>query len=196
MAELLEPFAGTGAFGLAGRLIRRFGSIGKALEVDSGQWSDFAPSDQVILRQLSAARRLADLAAREAIIGEPIEPTDQRFLGYMRRLLSSASSEKVHSTYLDRNGIYILDEPLCSGSAEIVSVSGRHLVERAFAVGAHGVILAHNHPSGSSEPSSSDIDATRRLAALLRELDLDLVDHLIVGRSDITSMRKGGFLNG
>jgi DNA repair protein RadC len=61
-------------------------------------------------------------------------------------------------------------------------------------VGAQGIILAHNHPSGSSEPSKADIDATRRLAGLLEELDLLLVDHLIVGRSEITSMRKGGFL--
>ena len=56
------------------------------------------------------------------------------------------------------------------------------------------MILAHNHPSGSSEPSLSDIRATKALMRLLEQVDVKLIDHLVVARNCVTSMREGGYL--
>ena len=70
----------------------------------------------------------------------------------------------------------------------------RQLLSRAFDLGASGIILAHNHPSGSSEPSEADIALTQRIAAFTRSVHIVVLDHLIVGEADIVSMKERGLL--
>jgi DNA repair protein RadC len=57
------------------------------------------------------------------------------------------------------------------------------------------VILAHNHLSGSTEPSQADLDATRSVAAGLRVIQVELLDHLILADADFLSLRQSGFLD-
>jgi DNA repair protein RadC len=57
-----------------------------------------------------------------------------------------------------------------------------------------GIVLAHNHPSGDARPSKSDFRATRRLATAAEALDCAVLDHLVFGGSDCTSLRRLGFL--
>ena len=56
------------------------------------------------------------------------------------------------------------------------------------------MVLAHNHPSGSAEPSDSDIASTRRLNQFAASLGIALEDHLIIGKDAITSMRARKFI--
>ena len=57
-----------------------------------------------------------------------------------------------------------------------------------------GILLAHNHPSGDPRPSESDFRATRRLAAAAEALDCQVVDHLVFGGAECTSLRRLGYL--
>jgi DNA repair protein RadC len=57
-----------------------------------------------------------------------------------------------------------------------------------------GIVLAHNHPSGDPRPSDSDFQATRRLAVAAEALDCTLLDHLVFGGEDCTSLRRLGYL--
>jgi DNA repair protein RadC len=59
------------------------------------------------------------------------------------------------------------------------------LIDRAHALNAAGFILVHNHPSGNPRPSQTDINITRRLAHVSRELDVPLLDHLIIARGEM-----------
>jgi DNA repair protein RadC len=61
-------------------------------------------------------------------------------------------------------------------------------------LGSKGIILAHNHPSGGSQPSESDLRATRIVAEVCEHLDVSLLDHLIFGRDHWTSLRQKGFI--
>jgi DNA repair protein RadC len=72
--------------------------------------------------------------------------------------------------------------PLC----EIISDTARH--------GSAGIVLAHNHPSGDSRPSESDCRATRRLASAAEALDCAVLDHLVFGDGECTSLRRLGYL--
>ena len=57
-----------------------------------------------------------------------------------------------------------------------------------------GIVLAHNHPSGDPRPSDSDCRATRRLAVAAQALDCALLDHLVFGGGECTSLRQLGYL--
>ena len=70
----------------------------------------------------------------------------------------------------------------------------RTIIADAAAHGSAGIVLAHNHPSGDARPSQSDCRSTRRLAAAIEALDCTLLDHLVFGGRDCSSMRQMGYL--
>ena len=70
----------------------------------------------------------------------------------------------------------------------------RAIVADALRFNSAGIVLAHNHPSGDPTPSSADVDATRRLAALMGELGIRLHDHLVVASRGTSSFRALGLL--
>ncbi|MCJ2183829.1 hypothetical protein MTR62_14165 [Novosphingobium sp. 1949] len=75
------------------------------------------------------------------------------------------------------------------GGASRIGGRYRMLIEPALRLGARVIVLAHNHPSGDPTPSGADIVMTRGLLALARVLDVELVDHLVVGGRRVCSMR-------
>jgi len=81
------------------------------------------------------------------------------------------------------------------GSVSSSIVTPREIFKRAILQNADSVILAHNHPSGSLSPSSNDIDITNKLVQTGKIMDIDVVDHLIIGNDDnYISMRSEGII--
>lgn len=85
-------------------------------------------------------------------------------------------------------------EDLFKGTLTQTSVHPRELVKRCMQLNAHGVILAHNHPSGHSEPSRADEHLTQALKAALALVDVKVLDHMVVGAASITSFAERGLL--
>ncbi len=80
------------------------------------------------------------------------------------------------------------------GGRDQVAISIRTVAVDALAFGAHGVIIAHNHPSGDATPSARDVAFTRALAAGLRTLEVVLLDHLVIAGDELTSLRAMGIV--
>jgi DNA repair protein RadC len=70
----------------------------------------------------------------------------------------------------------------------------REIIADAVTHGSAGIVLAHNHPSGDPRPSDSDFRATRRLATAAEALDCAVLDHLVFGGDECTSLRRLGYL--
>lgn len=102
--------------------------------------------------------------------------------------------ERFHAIFVDARRTYLGEAVMGQGGAASLSVRMRELFARALAVGANGLIIAHNHPSGDCRPSRSDIAATRRLREIAGALDIELIDHFIITESAFYSMRAGGYL--
>ena len=69
------------------------------------------------------------------------------------------------------------------------------IITKATQNGACGIIMVHNHPSGNSKPSQADIELTAEMYKLLKQVKMDLVDHIIVSRNDIYSFVERGMMN-
>ena len=80
------------------------------------------------------------------------------------------------------------------GSIDRATVHPRVLLQKALAHNAAAVILWHNHPSGSAEPSASDMSLTSRIKHLLDEVEVRLLDHIVVSRSETVSMAARGLI--
>ena len=117
-------------------------------------------------------------------------------LSYLQHVFASATDdgERFHAIFLDARRGYLDDCCLAAGSSAHLAIRLRDLFARALALDAQAMIVAHNHPSGNCRPSMHDVAATQRLAAISRELGIELLDHLIVTREKVYSMRAGGRL--
>jgi DNA repair protein RadC len=80
------------------------------------------------------------------------------------------------------------------GDTDSVDIPVRSIIGDAIRFESAGIVLAHNHPSGQATPSRSDKVATRALAIAAEAIDLAVLDHLVFGGSDCTSMRRMGLL--
>lgn len=82
------------------------------------------------------------------------------------------------------------------GVPNATPVSARKIAEAAIRSGCSLIILAHNHPKGSAEPSQADISTTRRLTSILADIGITLLDHCIVGsNAETLSMKGAGYFD-
>jgi DNA repair protein RadC len=95
---------------------------------------------------------------------------------------------------LDTKNQLILDEVMNHGTVDHAPVYPREVVRRALELSAASVILIHNHPSGDPTPSGADVEITRQTVEAAKALKIAVHDHLIVGRSGVTSLKAQGLM--
>ncbi len=144
-------------------------------------------------RCVAAAMRLSRTAsmARDAYrspIGDP-----DAFAAFLRAKIGRDDAECFVAIPLDAQNRAIDMLVIHRGTVSRVDVHPREVFRPAVNVGAHSLIVAHNHPSGSPEPSPADYDLTQRLADTGRLLGIPLVDHLVIAASDHVSMAARGY---
>lgn len=194
MARLLEPFAGSASHTAAERLIRHFGGLGRALSATPEQLSLALPDHAELVAKIVAARSLIEAGLKERISRSRVGVSDPDYQQFLRMQIGSSATECLHVTFVNHDWHYLGDERMANGTPSQVDANLRALLSRAFDLGASGIILAHNHPSGSSQPSHADVVLTRRIAGITRSVDVLLLDHLIVGADAIVSMKERGLL--
>lgn len=113
---------------------------------------------------------------------------------YLQTILRDRSREIFTCLFLDTRHRVIAVENLFQGSIDGACVYPRVVAERALRLNAAAVIVAHNHPSGVSEPSLADQAITRRLKDALLLLEIRLLDHFVVGDGPPVSMASRGML--
>jgi DNA repair protein RadC len=113
---------------------------------------------------------------------------------YLQTVLRDRRREIFTCLFLDTRHRVIAAENLFQGSIDGACVYPRIVAERALRLSAAAVIVAHNHPSGVSEPSLADQAITRRLKDALLLLEIRLLDHFVVGDGPPVSMASRGML--
>ncbi len=113
---------------------------------------------------------------------------------YLQTVLRDRRREIFTCLFLDTRHRVIAAEDLFQGSIDGACVYPRVVAERALKLSAAAVIVAHNHPSGVSEPSLADQAITRRLKDALLLLEIRLLDHFVVGDGPPVSMASRGML--
>ena len=105
-------------------------------------------------------------------------------------LLARREQEELHVAVVDgRNGLLAL-HPVYVGTATGTSVRIAELLRPVVEGGGVGFALVHNHPSGDPEPSEEDLRLTAEVVAASRLLDLEFLDHLVIGRGRWASIRS------
>ncbi len=113
---------------------------------------------------------------------------------YLHLKLVAEPNEIFAIVFLDSQHQVLAYEPLFKGTVDQTSVYPRVVVQRALALNASALILAHQHPSGVTEPSAADRALTDRLKAALGTVDVRVLDHFIVGKGNPYSFAEAGLL--
>ncbi|WP_411881763.1 RadC family protein [Polaromonas sp. YR568] len=155
------------------------------------------------IKGLGGAAKRAQLVAvlelaRRALAGQLKETTlfdtPQAVRDYLQLQLGNRPHEVFAILFLDSQHRLIALEELFRGTLTQTSVYPREVVTRTLALNAASVVLAHNHPSGSAQPSRADEALTQTLKAALALIDVRVLDHFVVTSNQAVSMAELGLL--
>ena len=179
---------------LARTLIERFGSLAGALNADPAALAKHPGMGETSAAALKivalAARRLARSSVRE----QPVLGSWQALLDYLTIDMAHLTVERVRVLYLNAQNRLVLDHHVGDGSIDEAAIHPREVIRKALDIGATALILVHNHPSGSPEPSRADIQITNRIAEAGRLLGIVVHDHVIIGRQGHVSLKAKGLI--
>jgi len=131
---------------------------------------------------------LDELTGQEALTS----PTD--VAQFLQLALAQEKNEVFAAIFLNNKHKVLSFEPLFNGTIDGAAVYPRVVVQQALACNAAAVIFAHNHPSGCCEPSQADRTITTRLKDALALIDVRVLDHFVVSRSEWVSLAQRGWL--
>lgn len=196
-AELLAIFLRTGVTGmsaveLARKLLADFAGLRALLEADH---KTFCLQHGLGTAKFVQLQAVLEMSRRhlEATLTRGNAFTDAATTRlYLQRQLRHFGHEVFACLFLDTRHRLISFEPLFRGTIDGASVYPREVVKQALKHNAAAVIFAHNHPSGVAEPSQSDIQITLQLRRALELVDIRVLDHIIVGDADTTSLAEMG----
>jgi DNA repair protein RadC len=179
---------------LARKLLQHFGGLHSLLHADA---TELTAQPGVGRRRCALLRSIPEMSRRyfeESLpVGASIRsPADTQ--SFLHAKLQHLPHEMFCCLYLDNRHRVLRFDPLFRGTIDGTSVYPREVVKEALAINAAAVILAHNHPSGVAEPSQADERITQRLKSALDLVDIRLLDHLIIGQAQTTSLASRGLL--
>jgi DNA repair protein RadC len=116
--------------------------------------------------------------------------TAKTVIGYRLR---GKQHEVFACLFLDCQHRVLAFKEMFTGSINHTTVHPREIVKEALQLNATALILAHNHPSGATEPSQQDITLTNILKDILKVIDVQILDHLVVG-DEVTAFSELGLL--
>lgn len=143
---------------------------------------------------LRAVADAAERLARQEIIDKPVLSSWDKLLDYLRISLAHHDIERFRILFLDIRNRLIADEEQQRGTVNHTPVYPREVMRRALELSASAIILVHNHPSGSPDPSKADIEMTKSVQEAGAKLGITIHDHVIVARGGTVSFRAQGLL--
>ena len=195
MAELLAIILRTGTRGdnaleLANRLLTKYGGLPGLVRANlrelCGEYGMGEAKSAQVKAALEIGRRLALVQADSRYkIGTPADAANLVMLD-----LAYLDTEQVRILLLDAKSQLVENASLYQGTANSSVLRAAEVFRPAIIRNCPGLILCHNHPSGDPSPSPEDVETTKQLVEAGRILDIELVDHIIIGHQRFVSLKE------
>lgn len=181
------------ALALASRLIVAAGSVAGLLAWRPDDYRRMKGIGQLKSSQLAAT---AELARRMMLRSQPVAPLLNRadtIAAHMAPVVAGLEVEKFFVLCLNRKNRLLKQVEITSGTATAALAHPREVYRAAIRESASAIVCVHNHPSGDPAPSAPDLQVTRLLRESAKAVDIDLLDHVIIGRSETDPLARGYF---
>lgn len=195
LALLLRTgYKGRGVVALAGDVIQACGGIAGLLNTEPGKLKAIKGLGPAKRAELLAVMELARRALSQQLKAAPVFDAPGRVKDFLALQLGGRPQEVFVVLFLDGQNRLLHSEEMFHGTLTQTSVYPREVVRLALRHNAGAVVLAHNHPSGVAEPSRADEFLTQTLKAALRLVDVQVLDHIIVGQGQVVSLAERGLM--
>ena len=179
---------------LAKSLLTRFGGLAGVFNADPSALAKHPGMGETSAAALKIVALATRRLARTGVQDQPILGSWQALIDYLTIDMAHLKHERVRALYLDSKNRLVSDELLSEGSLDEAAIHPREVVKKALDLGAAALIMVHNHPSGSPEPSRADIQITNKIAEAGRLLGITLHDHVIIAKEGHVSLRAKGLV--
>ena len=175
---------------LAKKLLERFGSFAEVLTAPPSRLREVEGIGEAAIVELKIVEASAQQLIKGGVAKRTVLASWAAVTDYCRAIQAFAQREEFRVLFLDKRNVLIRDEVQGTGTVDHTPAYPREIIKRALELNATALILVHNHPSGDPAPSQADIVMTKQIVALARAMEIEVHDHLIVGRNGHQSLRK------
>ncbi len=175
---------------IAKELLSRFKTINGVLDSDRKELKNITGVSGHTALFLSLLKDITILYLENRLHNKDLLSSPQVVYNFLKASLKGAVNEEFKVLYLNNKNQLISIETLNTGTVNQSAIYPRKVVERALYNHAVSVIISHNHPAGTLEPSKEDCAVTKAIKDALKTVDIALLDHIIIGNNDYFSFRK------
>ncbi len=175
---------------IAKNAIEKFSGLRNVLDAtleDLQKVNGIGPSNAFGLKLFQA---VSERLSKEYIPEKLEFNSEKKIVDYLQNLIGREQKEHFIAIYIDTKNQLIETRTISIGILNSSLVHPREVFEPAISLRAASIIVAHNHPSGSVEPSSEDREITKRLIETGRIVGIEIRDHLIISKSEFFSFRQ------
>ncbi len=193
--ELMALLIGHGTTGrsagdIARSVLERFPSLTDLAARDVSELQSINGMGAAKAATVCAALELAHRIQAEPFKSRPVITSPAILARLMAPRLRHQRTESFHVLLMNTANQVVRDVTVSEGSLNSVLIHPREVFRLAIAENAAAVILVHNHPSGNTEPSKEDMAITRQLVDAGRIVDIRVLDHVIIGGDEFTSLAE------
>jgi DNA repair protein RadC len=178
---------------LAARLIGEAGSLAGLIAWKEADFRRLKGIGRIKALQLLTVMEIARRVIGQQTGESPLLNRADLVAAHLQPLAQGLQVEKFWVLCLNRKNRLLRRVEVTSGTATAALAHPREVFREAIREAASAVICSHNHPSGDPAPSSADIQLTRQLREAARAIDIELLDHVVIGRASADPAGRGYF---
>lgn len=177
---------------IAKELLKAFGDLANLLNASVSEIQNIKGVGPSIAHAIRLTKSVALRGMQIALKDKNALSSWREVVQYCEATMAHEKEEQFRLLFLDKKNQIMADEVQTHGTIDQTAIYPREVVKRALELGAKSIIMVHNHPSGDPSPSRADIQLTLKVNEAAQLLDINLHDHLIIGKGRHTSMKSMG----
>jgi DNA repair protein RadC len=174
--------------------LRRFKTLGGVLEASEKRLQEIKGLGPNNIFGLKLAQEVSRCFLKSRMMSRPVCRCSREVFDYLYHSLRDSKREKFMVIFLDTKNQILEEKTVIEGTVDSSAVYPREIIKQALKYDASSLIFVHNHPSGDPEPSESDKEITRELVFATSIMQINVLDHIIIGDNRYFSFADEGLI--
>ncbi|HJD56687.1 MAG TPA: DNA repair protein RadC [Rickettsia endosymbiont of Sericostoma sp.] len=179
---------------LAKELLTRFGSLADLINTDKEKLLNIKGTNDNLYINFVTMRELTNRMLKQKVINQNVISSWSILIDYLKATMGNMKTEQFRILFLNKKNVLIADEVLSQGTIDQATIYPREIIKRALFNEAGAIILVHNHPSGVSKPSNTDIKLTHKIVETCANVNISVHDHVIIAANEYFSFKSNMLL--